>query len=65
MSVYSDTGVFRYPGHLGALEAGEVFSPVHVCIKPTNDCNHHCIAENKNRMILDYLGTDSDHAAFV
>lgn len=42
MSVYSDTKVFRYPGHLRAVAAGEVLPPVHVRIKPTNVCNHDC-----------------------
>ena len=34
-------------------------------VNPSEHCQHHCIAENKNRMLLDFLRTDSDHAAFV
>jgi Fe-coproporphyrin III synthase len=34
-------------------------------VNPSSDCQHHCIAENKNRMLLDFLRTDRDHAAFV
>ena len=34
-------------------------------VNPSRHCRHHCIAENKNRMLLDFLGTDPDHAAFV
>ena len=34
-------------------------------VNPSEHCQHHCIAENKNRMLLDFLRTDSDRAAFV
>ena len=34
-------------------------------INPALHCNHHCVANNKNKMVLDYLGSDKEHAAFV
>lgn len=34
-------------------------------IDPARDCNHHCVADAKNRMILDYLGADPEHRCFV
>lgn len=34
-------------------------------INPYLHCNHHCIANTKNRLILDYLDTDKDHLEFV
>lgn len=34
-------------------------------IKPSRDCAHHCVVDNKNRMILDYLNADPEHKFFV
>jgi len=34
-------------------------------INPSKVCNHHCIADKKNKMILDYLNTDKEHQEFV
>ena len=34
-------------------------------INPAQDCRHHCVAEAKNRLLLDYLEADSDHVPFV
>lgn len=34
-------------------------------INPSEVCNHHCMANQKNIMILDYLDTDSKHLPFV
>jgi len=34
-------------------------------IDPSATCNHHCIANEKNRMILEYLNADRDHLEFV
>ncbi|MBN1817477.1 MAG: radical SAM protein [Sedimentisphaerales bacterium] len=34
-------------------------------IDPSQWCDHHCVADGKNRMILDYLAADRDHLAFV
>ncbi|QKF83315.1 radical SAM/SPASM domain-containing protein [Halarcobacter ebronensis] len=34
-------------------------------INPKCDCSHHCIANEKNKMILDYLNVDLDHLGFV
>lgn len=34
-------------------------------INPKIHCNNHCVANNKNHMILDYLDVDDDHLGFV
>lgn len=34
-------------------------------INPSRHCNHHCVANDKNRLILDYLNVDKDHLEFV
>jgi len=34
-------------------------------VNPSKHRQHHCIAENKARILLDFLRTDRDHAAFV
>lgn len=34
-------------------------------INPSVDCNHHCVANMKNRLILEYLNVDRDHLEFV
>jgi len=34
-------------------------------INPTKDCKHRCVADGKNKMILDYLDVDSKHLGFV
>lgn len=34
-------------------------------INPAKVCNHHCVANEKNRMILEYLNTDAKHSFFV
>jgi MoaA/NifB/PqqE/SkfB family radical SAM enzyme len=34
-------------------------------IDPHTVCGHHCVADTKNRIMLDYLDLDPDHAAFV
>ena len=34
-------------------------------INPSVLCNHHCIANHKNKLILEYLDTDKRHEAFV
>jgi MoaA/NifB/PqqE/SkfB family radical SAM enzyme len=34
-------------------------------INPRKCCSHHCVVNDKNRMILEYLDTDPDHAMFV
>ena len=34
-------------------------------INPTNHCNHHCVANLKNQMIIDYLNVDKKHLGFV
>lgn len=34
-------------------------------IDPSRHCNHHCVADNKNKMILEYLDADENHLEFV
>tara|TARA_B100000315_G_scaffold244304_1_gene268679 strand:+ start:3142 stop:4212 length:1071 start_codon:yes stop_codon:yes gene_type:complete len=34
-------------------------------INPSLVCNHHCIANGKNKMIFEYLNTDKRHGVFV
>lgn len=34
-------------------------------INPSVICNHHCIANHKNKVILEYLGADRQHEVFV
>ncbi len=34
-------------------------------INPARDCNHHCVANDKNRLVIDYLESDPDHLGFV
>jgi MoaA/NifB/PqqE/SkfB family radical SAM enzyme len=34
-------------------------------INPSRDCNHHCVANAKNRLVLDYLAADPRHLPFV
>ena len=34
-------------------------------IDPARDCNHHCVANNKNRLVLEYLDADPRHLGFV
>lgn len=34
-------------------------------INPSIHCNHHCVANSKNKMILEYLNADLEHLTFV
>lgn len=34
-------------------------------IKPSKVCNHHCVANEKNKMVLEYLNADKVHLGFV
>ncbi len=34
-------------------------------IDPSCVCNHHCVANEKNKMILEYLNADPEHISFV
>lgn len=34
-------------------------------INPARVCHHHCVANEKNKMILEYLNTDGRHSFFV
>ena len=34
-------------------------------INPSKCCGHHCVVNDKNKMILEYLNSDADHLMFV
>ncbi len=34
-------------------------------IDPSVNCNHHCVSNDKNKMLLEYLEADREHLAFV
>lgn len=34
-------------------------------INPSKVCNHHCVANDKNKMILEYLNANKEHLGFV
>ncbi|EAJ5693534.1 radical SAM protein [Campylobacter fetus] len=34
-------------------------------IKPCEVCNHHCVSNEKNKILLEYLGADKEHLGFV
>ena len=34
-------------------------------INPSAHCNHHCVANEKNHLVIDYLSADKEHLAFV
>ncbi len=34
-------------------------------LNPSRVCSHHCVAEGKNRLLHDYLGSEAQHRAFV
>lgn len=34
-------------------------------INPSVHCNHHCVANHKNRLVWEYLYADPEHCAFV
>lgn len=34
-------------------------------INPVLHCNHHCVANTKNKLIFDYLNADKEHLEFV
>ena len=34
-------------------------------VNPSEVCNHHCVANEKNKMVLEYLNADGKHLGFV
>lgn len=34
-------------------------------VNPSEECNHHCLANSKNKLILEYMDVDKEHLAFV
>ena len=41
-TLYSSLKFLRFADHLQAIKNGRVVAPVHIRVKPTNHCNHHC-----------------------
>lgn len=41
-AIYSNFKIFHHPQTLAALAEGRRSAPVHIRLKPTNTCNHHC-----------------------
>jgi MoaA/NifB/PqqE/SkfB family radical SAM enzyme len=60
-------------GRLGSIKQQRFrdfwFSPAArdrlAAINPRSACVHHCVADDKNRAMLEYLALDRDHLAFV
>ena len=34
-------------------------------VDPTRHCNHHCVANGSNKLLLEYLDADPNHLPFV
>ena len=34
-------------------------------IDPTRHCNHHCVMNTNNKLVLEYLNTDQEHLEFI
>ena len=34
-------------------------------INPNQNCNHHCVADSKNKLLMEYLNVDMQHLDFV
>ncbi len=34
-------------------------------VNPSKDCNHHCVVNTHNKLILEYIEADKEHIAFV
>lgn len=41
-TLYNALKFLRYPDHVAALREHRVVAPIHIRLKPTNHCNHHC-----------------------
>ena len=40
--VYTNTKIFHFANRLEQLKLGGIPAPIHIRLKPTNRCNHHC-----------------------
>jgi len=40
--LYSHLKFFNYPEHIATIKQGQISPPIHVRIKPINQCNHDC-----------------------
>ena len=62
---------YTKPGTIGSIENKRFkdfwFSDKNKFFKinPSVHCNHHCVADAKNKLLLDYLSVDKDHLDFV
>jgi MoaA/NifB/PqqE/SkfB family radical SAM enzyme len=73
MAVYpcQDKAYNLEEGHLGSIEEQRFrdfwFSNKETFfrINPSVLCNHHCVADSKNRLLLEYLEADREHLGFV
>lgn len=62
---YNDKGLIGAMGDQGFKTFWENGKDKFFQVVPSRDCAHHCVANRKNRIILEYLNADPDHLGFV
>ncbi|VAX23801.1 Radical SAM domain protein [hydrothermal vent metagenome] len=62
---YTQSGLLGSIKDMGFAEFWLADKSKFFTIDPSVHCNHHCVENNKNKLTLDYLGTDINHLAFV
>lgn len=60
-----DQGLIGSLAHKGFKEFWMTGKDKFFKINPSVHCNHHCVANAKNKLLLDYLDADEDHLGFV
>ena len=72
LKVYScQDKAYTEKGTMGSIKdqrfKGFLFSDKNTFFKinPREHCNHHCVSDNKNKIIFEYLNTDKEHLDFV
>jgi MoaA/NifB/PqqE/SkfB family radical SAM enzyme len=60
-----DTGVINSIADKSFKEAWNESKEQFFNISPAKCCNHHCVVDEKNKIILDYLNNDPEHKMFV
>lgn len=66
MLKYSQVKIFHFKDKVDNLpKEKEVKVPMYIRIKSTNVCNHHCVENSKNKMILDYLNVNNEPLGFA
>ena len=73
LNVYScpDKAYDRDTGQLGSLKTRRFREfwfenkATFFQIDPARDCNHHCEANEKNLLVLEYLAAEDEHLYFV